>query len=191
MATLQQQEAQDQVTTGEEAAQGNAARQTQMELSSKQSEITGQLAAAVAQQQALQAAAAARAVRAAQRPHAAAVASSAGQQDHDSVAFCPGPRSPGGCHGPEWRRPFASALPAMRSQGRVRRQLRRRLAGGRLYGWLSVQPTDLERGGSAGGHAPTDQCPAERATPAEQDDLAIALYQADGEQPWDDSCRNS
>ena len=27
------------------------------------------------------------------------------------------------------------------------------------------------------------------ATPAEQDDLAIALYQADGEQPWDDSCR--
>ena len=32
--------------------------------------------------------------------------------------------------------------------------------------------------------------PPNEATPAEQDDLAIALYQADGEQPWDDSCRN-
>ena len=31
--------------------------------------------------------------------------------------------------------------------------------------------------------------PPNQATPAEQDDLAIALYQADGEQPWNDSCR--
>ena len=31
--------------------------------------------------------------------------------------------------------------------------------------------------------------PPNQATPAEQDDLAIALYQADGQQPWDDSCR--
>ena len=33
--------------------------------------------------------------------------------------------------------------------------------------------------------------PPNEATPAEQDDLAIALYDADGQQPWDDSCRNS
>ena len=33
--------------------------------------------------------------------------------------------------------------------------------------------------------------PPNQATPAQQDDLAIALYQADGQQPWDDSCRNS
>ena len=31
--------------------------------------------------------------------------------------------------------------------------------------------------------------PPNQATPAEQDDLAIALYQADGQQPWNDSCR--
>ncbi len=30
--------------------------------------------------------------------------------------------------------------------------------------------------------------PPNEATPAEQDDLAIALYQADGRQPWNDSC---
>jgi hypothetical protein len=33
--------------------------------------------------------------------------------------------------------------------------------------------------------------PPNEATPAQQDDLAIALYDADGEQPWNDSCRNS
>ena len=33
--------------------------------------------------------------------------------------------------------------------------------------------------------------PPNEATPAEQDDLAIALYDADGEQPWNDSCPTS
>ncbi len=32
--------------------------------------------------------------------------------------------------------------------------------------------------------------PPNDASPADQDDLAIALYNADGEQPWNDSCRN-
>jgi hypothetical protein len=30
--------------------------------------------------------------------------------------------------------------------------------------------------------------PPNEATPAQQDDLAIALYNADGEQPWNDQC---
>jgi len=30
--------------------------------------------------------------------------------------------------------------------------------------------------------------PPNTATPAEQDALAIALYDADGQQPWYDSC---
>jgi hypothetical protein len=33
--------------------------------------------------------------------------------------------------------------------------------------------------------------PPNEATPAEQDDLAIALYNADGQQPWNDSCRSA
>ena len=70
--TLEQQEAQDQATTNQQATQASAARQTQVELNSKQSEITGQLVAAVAQQQAAQAAAAAKAVRAAQAAATAA-----------------------------------------------------------------------------------------------------------------------
>ena len=75
-ATLEQQEAQDQATTNQQATQASAARQTQVELNSKQSEITGQLVAAVAQQQAAQAAAAAKAVRAAQAAATAAAATS-------------------------------------------------------------------------------------------------------------------
>ncbi len=33
--------------------------------------------------------------------------------------------------------------------------------------------------------------PPNEATPAEQDDLAIALYEADGGQSWNDSCPTS
>ena len=65
-ATLEQQKARDQATTNQEATLANAAHQTEVELESKQAEVTGQLAVVVAQQQAAQAAAAAAAVRAAQ-----------------------------------------------------------------------------------------------------------------------------
>ena len=33
--------------------------------------------------------------------------------------------------------------------------------------------------------------PPDQATPAQQDDLAIALYDADGSQPWYDPCTSS
>ena len=71
-ATLEQQEAQDRATTNQEATLTNAAHQTEVQLASKQSAIAGELAVAVAQQQAAQAAAAAAAVRAAQAAAAAA-----------------------------------------------------------------------------------------------------------------------
>jgi hypothetical protein len=32
--------------------------------------------------------------------------------------------------------------------------------------------------------------PPNQATPAQQNDLAIALYNADGQQPWSDPCRS-
>ena len=161
-ATLQQQEAQDQVTTNEEAAQGSAARQTEAELSSKQSEITGQLTAAVAQQQALQAAAAAKAVRAAQQAAAAAAASRAGRawdEYHPSAVRL---HRPGGSCRLDAGQPIASALPSMRPEGRVGRQLRGGLAGWGLHGRVPIQPVDVERGGPARRHAPAHQRPAER-----------------------------
>ena len=191
-ATLEQQEAQDQATTNQEAAQGSDASQTQAELQSKQSEITGQLAVAVAQQQAAQAAAAAKAVQAAQ---AAAAASSSKPSPDQWI--------------PIWDR----RQPSRRRRGAPparRRATRRfppssnafsRLESGGNYGAVSPggtymggfqfsQPTWNEAAQLAG-MPQLINVPPNDATAAEQDDLAIALYDADGQQPWDDSCRNS
>jgi hypothetical protein len=188
-STLQQQEAEDQVITNEETAQGNAARQTQAELTAKQSEITGQLTAAVAQQQALQAAAAARAVRAAQ---AAAATSSASRsatsatQSPSAPVSTPQGATAGSTAGNPTLPPFLQCVLRVESGGN--------------YG--AVSPGGAYRGGFQFGQPTWNEAaqlagmpqligvPPNEATPAEQDDLAIALYQADGEQPWDDSCRN-
>jgi Transglycosylase-like domain len=188
-ATLQQQEAQDQATTNEEVAQGNAARQTQAQLTAKQSEITGQLTAAVAQQQALQAAAAAKAVRAAQ---AAAAASSAGRS---ATATTPSPSAPVStpqgvpavsAPGDPTLPPFLQCVLRVESGGNYGA-----VAPGGAYmgGFQFGQPTWNEAAQLAG-MPQLVNVPPNDATPAQQDDLAIALYQADGEQPWDDSCRN-
>jgi hypothetical protein len=189
-ATLQQQVAQDQVTTNEEAAQGSAARQTQAELTAKQSEITGQLTAAVAQQQALQAAAAAKAVRAAQ---AAAAASSASRS---ATSTTPSPSSApvstpqgapaGSTAGNPTLPPFLQCVLRVESGGNYGAVSP---GGAYMGGFQFGQPTWNEAAQLAG-MPQLINVPPNDATPAEQDDLAIALYQADGEQPWDDSCRN-
>jgi hypothetical protein len=189
-ATLQQQEAQDQVTTNEEVAQGNAARQTQTELSSKQSEITGQLGAAVAQQQAVQAAAAARAVRTAQQAASAAATSSAGRTSptpSPSAAATPPQGAPAGSSaGNPSLPPFLQCVLRVESGGNYGAVSP---GGAYMGGFQFSQPTWNEAAQLAG-MPQLINVPPNDATPAEQDDLAIALYQADGEQPWDDSCQN-
>jgi hypothetical protein len=190
-ATLQEQEAQDQVTTNEEAAQGNAARQTQTELSSKQSQITGQLAAAVAQQQALQAAAAARAVRAAQEAAAAAATAAAARTSTTPVpsAAAPPPQgaSAGTSAGNPSLPPFLQCVLRVESGGNYGAVSP---GGAYMGGFQFSQPTWNEAAQLAG-MPQLINVPPNDASPAEQDDLAIALYQADGEQPWDDSCQFS
>ena len=156
--TLEQQEAQDQSTTNQEATLTNAARQTEVQLASKQSEITGELAVAVTQQQAAQAAAAAAAVRAAQAKAAAAVATAIASRP-------PSPTSTvllGGASQHAVGQPVAASLPPMRPAGRIGRQLRRRFAGGHVHGRFPIQPGDVERSGRAGRHAAAPQRPPER-----------------------------
>ena len=150
--TLEQQQARDQATTDQEATLANAARQTEVQLASKQSEITGELAVAVTQQQAAQAASAAAAVRAAEAKAAAAVAASTGS----------GPPAVGSAAGAPGGRPHVAPLPPMRPARRVRRQLRRRVAGGHVHGRFPIQPADMERCGKSGRHAAAHQRPPER-----------------------------
>ena len=198
-ATLEQQEAQDQATTNQQAAQASAARQTQVELNSKQSEITGQLVAAVAQQQALQAVAAAKAVQAAQAAAAAAAATSTTSPSASGDPSSTSQSAPSGASG------AAQGTAASTSSGDPVLppflQCVLRVESGGNYGAVSPggtymggfqfsQPTWNEAAQLAG-LPQLINVPPNQATPAQQDDLAIALYQADGQQPWDDSCRNS
>ena len=155
-AMLEQQETQDQATTNQQAAQASAARQTQVELNSKQSEITGQLAVAVAQQQVAQAA-------------AAASRTAVG----GAVTDPPLP-------------PFLQCVVQAESGGDYQA-----VSPDGLYmgAFQFSQPTWNEAAQLAG-MPQLVNVPPNDATPAEQDDLAIALYDADGQQPWNDSCHN-
>jgi peptidoglycan hydrolase CwlO-like protein len=184
-ATLEQQEAADQATTNREAALTNAADQTEAELESTQAEVTGQLALAVAQQQAAQAAAAAAAVRTAQATvkrtptsTTQATSSAAPTAVQGSVTDA----SPGDPTLP----PFLQCVLQAESSGNYAAVSP---GGAYMGGFQFSQPTWNEAAQLAG-MPQLVNVPPNQATPAQQDDLAIALYNADGEQPWNDRCRN-
>jgi peptidoglycan hydrolase CwlO-like protein len=176
-AILEQQQAQDQATTNQEATLANSARQTEVELESKQSEIRGELAVAVAQQQAAQAAAAAAAVRAAQAAAAAAATKSQTSRAPSTSTSSGDPSLP----------PFLECALQAESSGNYGA-----LSPGGTYmgGFQFSQPTWNEAAGLAGMSQLVNVQP-NVATPAQQNDLAIALYNADGQQPWSDPCRSS
>ncbi len=187
-ATLQQQEAQDQATTNQQAAQASAARHTQMDLSSKQAEITGQLGVAVAQQQAAQAASAAKAVRAAQ---AAAAAASAAASRNTTTTQPAGPAAVQGSTdtapvGDPSLPPFLQCVLRVESGGNYQAVS----PGGTYMGGFQFSQSTWNAAAQLAGMPQLVNVPPNVATPAEQDDLAIALYNAVGQQPWDDSCRN-
>jgi hypothetical protein len=190
-ATLEQQEAQDQTTTNQEATQASAAHQTQVELNSKQSEITGQLVAAVAQQQAAQAAAATKAVRAAQAAATAAAATSSSASGTASNTTQTAPSAAGQgtaagtSSGDPALPPFLQCVLRVESGGNYAAVS----PGGTYMGGFQFSQPTWNEAAQLAGMPQLINVPPNQATPAEQDDLAIALYQADGQQPWDDSCR--
>jgi hypothetical protein len=202
-ATLQRQEAQDQAITNQEATLANSARQTGAQLESKQSEIKGELAVAVAQQQAEQAAAAAAAVRAAQAAAAAAqsrAALSASRSTASTAGPAPaattstaapgntgGSAPPGGSppSGNPSLPPFLQCVLQVESGGNYGAVS----PGGTYMGGFQFSQATWNEAAQLAGMPQLINVPPNVASPAEQDDLAIALYEADGEQPWNDSCR--
>ena len=186
-ATLEQQEAQDQATTNQEATLANAARQTEVQLASKQSEITGELAVAVAQQQAAQAAAAAAAVRAAQAKAAAAAATSRASAPPSATSTTPQGSAASTSSGDPSLPPFLQCVLQAESGGNYDAVS----PGGTYMGGFQFSQATWNEAAELAGMPQLVNVPPNEATPAEQDDLAIALYEADGEQSWDDSCRTS
>ncbi len=190
-ATLEQQEAQDQSTTNREASLANSARQTEVQLASEQSEVTGELAVAVAQQQAAQAAAAAAAVRAAQAKAAAAAATLDASQPPSATvlqgATALQGSAAGTSSGDPSLPPFLQCVLQAESSGNYDAVS----PGGTYMGGFQFSQATWNEAADLAGMPQLVNVPPNQATPAEQDDLAIALYQADGEQPWNDSCRSS
>jgi peptidoglycan hydrolase CwlO-like protein len=183
-ATLVQQEARDQATTDQEATLANEARQTEVQLASKQSEITGNLAVAVAQQQAAQTAAATAAVRAAEAKAAAAASRGSGTSAASTAAQA---SAPGTSSGDPALPPFLRCVLQAESGGNYQDVS----PGGTYMGGFQFSQATWNEAAELAGMPQLVNVPPNEATPAEQDDLAIALYDADGEQPWDDACRTS
>jgi hypothetical protein len=203
-ATLVQQQARDQATTNRAATLADSARQTEGQLASKQSEVRGELAAAVAQQQAAQAAAAAAAVRVAQAKAAAAAASRTSPSPSAtsttpqrsvtsaSSATTSAPSSgaasgvslgaPSG--GDPSLPPFLQCVLQRESGGNYSAVS----PGGTYMGGFQFSQSTWNQAASLAGMPQLINVPPNEATPAQQDDLAIALYNADGKQPWNDSC---
>ncbi len=210
-ATLVQQEAQDQATTNQEATLTNATRRTQVQLASEQSEVTGQLAVAVTQQQAVQAAAAAAAVRAAQAASAAAAvraaqaaSAAAAVRAAQAQAAAPAAAAPTGASPPpsvSSTAPQGSAVSTSSGDPSLPPFLQCVLQtesggnygavspGGTYMGGFQFSQATWNEAAELAGMPGLINVPPNQASPAEQDDLAIALYKADGEQPWNDSCR--
>ena len=202
-ATLQQQEARDQATTNQEATLTGSARQTAGQLASKQSEITGQLAVAVAQQQAAQAAAAAAAVRAAQAKAAAAAAAAAAASRPSLPASTTSTAQQGnvtsstsgtttstslsassGASSDPSLPPFLQCVLQAESSGNYAAVS----PGGTYMGGFQFSQATWNQAAQLAGMPQLVNVPPNQATPAQQDDLAIALYNADGQQPWLDRC---
>jgi len=161
--TLRQQEARDQATVDREALLTNEARQSAGQLAAEEAQVTAQLAAAIAAQRASVGASAA-AARSAGSPTGSAVAQQAGSD----------PTLP----------PFLQCVVRVESGGD--------------YG--AVSPDGLYRGafqfaqGTWNEAAQLAGLPglvgeqANLASKPDQDTLAVALYNADGKQPWLDGC---
>jgi len=193
--TLEQQMTRDQSTTAQEAVLANAAHQTEVQLESKQSEITGQLAVAVTQQQAAQAAAAAAAVRAAQAaaapaspsPSTSRTTTSTTQASPSATTTVP----PGSAVSTSSADPSLPAFLQCVLQAESGGNYGAVSPGGDYMGGFQFSQATWNAAAALAGMPQLINVPPNDATPAQQDDLAIALYKADGQQPWVDSCRTN
>ena len=190
-SVLRQQQRQDQVDQSREAADLSQAGGTEQQLAALNSQVTGQLATAVAQQAASQASAAAAAVAAARRTavHPTPVRSSSGSSTTVTGGSGSGPSTTSPTT-PVTTPPTTVTDPALNPFLQCVVQAE----SGGDYG--AVSPDGLYMGAfqfsqptwntaaQAAGLPFLVGVPPNQATKAEQDTVAVALYALDGERPW-------
>ncbi len=193
-AVLQQQQAADQAEQVKQAGYLSQAHTIQSQLTSEQAQVTGQLASAVAQQQAAQVAAAAAAVKAsevqaAQRAEVAQKSSPAGTQaaaPTTSSGALPAGGGGGATSDPPLP-PFLQCVVQAESGGNYGAVS----PDGQYMGAFQFSQSTWDLAAQDAGLPGLVGVPPNTASKADQDTLAVTLYNLDGEQPWYDPCRST
>ena len=178
-ATLQRVEEQDQATKAQSEQLLAQSQGTQQELQQQSSQVQGALVAAVAQKQAQEAAAAAAAVAAAQAKAAAQVQAQTSQQvSAPAAASQPAPTTAPGLNS------FLQCVVQHESGGDYQAVS----PTGQYMGAFQFSQPTWNEAASLAGRPTLVGVPPSRASPADQDTLAVALYGADGGSAWYDPC---
>jgi len=202
-AVLQQQQAADRAEQAEQAGYLSQADTTQSQLASEQAQVKGQLASAVAQQQAAQAAAAAAAVKASEVQAARRAAAAqksfpasggtapAGTQaaapTSTSAAAAPAGGGSGGATLDPPLTPFLQCVVQAESGGNYGAVS----PDGQYMGAFQFSQSTWDLAAQDAGLPGLVGVPPNTASKADQDTLAVTLYDLDGEQPWYDPCRST
>lgn len=181
-ASLEQVQAQDGAAQAQAQSVLQQSQSTEQQLQQQSAEVNGQLAVAVAQQQAQQAAAAAAAVAAAQTKAASAAASQRAQVEVGAT-----PADPSTATADPALNPFLQCVVQAESGGDYQAVS----PDGQYMGAFQFSQSTWNEAALLAGQPELVGVPPNQATPAQQDELAVALYNADGSQPWYDPCTSS
>jgi peptidoglycan hydrolase CwlO-like protein len=176
-SALQQQQAQDRSAENEQASDLSQANSTEAQLNSDQSQVTGQLAVAVAQEAAAQTAAATQAVAAAQKQ---AVAPSPSSQPTSSASPPTTPAPVNGATTDPALNPFLQCVVQAESGGNYGAVS----PNGLYMGAFQFSQPTWNYAAQSAGLPQLVGVPPNTASKADQDTVAVALYALDGEQPW-------
>jgi peptidoglycan hydrolase CwlO-like protein len=176
---LRQQEAQDQSDQAQQATTLSQANGSQQHLESLQSQVTGQLASAVAAQAAAQAQAAA---AAAQRATLARVTATKAATQATTVANDPTSTTgaPVASGSDPALNPFLQCVVQAESGGNYQAVS----PNGLYMGAFQFDQATWNTAAQAAGRPDLVGVPPNTASKADQDTVAVALYALDGEQPW-------
>jgi hypothetical protein len=178
-ATLQDEQSQDQADQKRQATYLAQAVNTEHQMETVQSQVTGQLAAAITQQAAAQAAAAAAAVTAARRAAATKAAQEAAAAATGSTTTVAPPDGSVATSDPQLN-PFLQCVVQVESGGNYQDVS----PNGLYMGAFQFSQPTWNLAAQAAGLPSLVGVPPNRASKADQDTVAVALYALDGEQPW-------
>lgn len=194
-AALRSEQGQVQATQQQALALVQQANQTQSQLQDEQSQVKGQLAAAIQAQQQAQAAAAQAAIAQAQQAAAAQAAAAQREQVQQTTTTAGAAAVPQGTT--PVPPPASGTAPALNSflqcviQAESGGNYGAVSPDGQFMGAFQFDQSSWNQAALLAGMPDLVGVPPNTASVADQDALAIALYNADGQAPWYDPCNTT